>query len=119
MFLEISHKIHKENTCVRVSFSNFIKKETLALVIDFPPKFLRTAFSENTSSIFLAVFATAAATLSDLPFSSLQLGIGTLYSVSLLYNFTISSLLFLLPKTEFVSSFAFVLRSLFLPAERC
>ena len=119
MFLEISHKIHKENTCVRVSFSNFIKKETLALVIDFPPKFLRTAFSENTSSIFLAVFATAAATLSHLPFSSLQLGIGTLYSVSLLYNFTISSLLFLLPKTEFVSSFAFVLRSLFLPAERC
>ena len=32
VFLEISPKIHKENTCARVSFSNFIKKETLAPV---------------------------------------------------------------------------------------
>ena len=29
MFLEISHKIHKQNTCARVSFLKFIKKETL------------------------------------------------------------------------------------------
>ena len=38
VFLEISHKIHKENTCVRVSFSNFIKR-------DFGRDFFKRDFS--------------------------------------------------------------------------
>ena len=50
---------------------------------------------------------------SHLPFTSLQLAKGTLYSACLFYNLAIfydscsylSSLLFLIPKTEFVSSF--------------
>ena len=58
---------------------------------------------------------------SHLPFTSLQLAKGTLYSACLFYNLAIfydscsylSSLLFLIPKTEFVSSFAFVLCSPF------
>ena len=62
---------------------------------------------------------------SHLPFTSLQLAKGTLYSACLFYNLAIfydscsylSSLLFLIPKTEFVSSFAFVLCSPF-PTER-
>ena len=62
---------------------------------------------------------------SHLPFTSLQLAKGTLYSACLFYNLAIfydscsylSSLLFLIPKTEFVSSFAFVLCSPF-PTEQ-
>ena len=56
VFLEISHKIRKKNTCVGASFSNFIKKET-CLAPFFPEnfaKFLRTPFSQ------LAVLETAA-----------------------------------------------------------
>ena len=53
VFLEISHKIHKENTCVRVSFSNLIKRDFSRdfFKIDFGTcfpvnfaKFLRTPF---------------------------------------------------------------------------
>ena len=132
MFLEIFHKIHKENTCVTVSFSNFIKKRDFGT--GFPvnfAKFLRTPFSHNRTPLsYLAVLATAASfywSFSNLPFTSLQLAIGTLYSVNLFYNVTnfcdscsyLPSLLFLLLKTEFVSGFAFVLCSPFLLTERC
>ena len=55
VFLEISHKIHKENTCVRVSFSNFIKRDfgrdfsKIDFSTYFPvnfAKFIRTPFSQ-------------------------------------------------------------------------
>ena len=103
MFLEISHKIHKENTCVIASFSNFIKRDFGRdfFKIDFGTcfpvnfaKFLRTPFSQNTSSIFLSC------SLGDCCFFLLiflspsfhlfvaTYTIGTLYSVSLFYNLT-------------------------------
>ena len=53
MFLEIFHKIHKENTCVIASFSNFIKRDfgrdffKIHFGACFPvnfAKFLRTPF---------------------------------------------------------------------------
>ena len=93
-------------------------------------KFLRTPFSrtepEHLLPTDLEILTTAASfywSFSHLPFTSLRLAIGTLYSVSLFYSLTkfndscsyLSSLLFLLPKNEFVSSFAFVLCSPFLP----
>ena len=50
VLLAISHKIHKENTCARVSFLKFIKKRLWNSC--FPvncAKFLRTPLSQNTS----------------------------------------------------------------------
>ena len=51
LFLEISHKIHKENTCVLESlFKNLLKKRLWRSC--FPvslAKPLRTSFSQNTS----------------------------------------------------------------------
>ena len=58
VFLEISHKIHKENTCVIVSFSIFIKRDFGRdfFKIDFGTrfsvnfaKFVRTPFPQKTS----------------------------------------------------------------------
>ena len=77
----------------------------------------------------LAVLATAASfywSFSHFPFTSLWLAIGTLYSVCLFYNLAIfydsccylCSLLFIIPKTKFVSSFACVLCSPFPSADR-
>ena len=50
VFLETSHKIHKENTCARVSFLKFIKKRLWNSC--FPvncANFLRPPLSQNTS----------------------------------------------------------------------
>ena len=74
VFLEISHKIHKENTCVRVSFSNLIKRDFSRdfFKIDFGTcfpvnfaKFLRTPFSQllacslGDCCFFLLIFISA------------------------------------------------------------
>ena len=45
VFLEISHKIHKENTCVRVSFLRFIKTEIL-------PQLFSCEFCEISKNTF-------------------------------------------------------------------
>ena len=126
MFLEISHKIHqhKENTCARVSFSNFIneifgreffKRDFgTCFPVNFA-KFLRTPFSQLLACslgdcyFFLLIFISPSFHL----IVASQLQVPYIYSVSLFYNLTnfydscsyLSSLLFL-PRTEFVSSFA-------------
>ena len=117
MFLEIPHKI--QNTCVTVSFLKFIKKETLAQLFSMNfAKFLsiRTLVSQNASCWqLMLLFIDFSRTF----FSPLQLVIGTLHSVCLFYNLAIfhdsylSSVLFLIPKIEFVSSFAVCLCALF------
>ena len=118
MFLEISHKIHKENACVRVSFSNFIKRDFgrdfgTCFPVTFA-KFLRTPFSQllacslGDCCFFLSIFISPSFHL----FVASSLSVPYIYSVSLFYNLTnfyvscsfLSSLLFILPKTEFVSS---------------
>ena len=126
------------NTCVIASFSNFIKRNFCRdfFKIDFGTcfpvnfaKFLGTPFSQllacrlGDCCFFLLIFISPWFHL----FVASQLQVPYIYSVSLFYNLTnfydscsyLSSLLFLLPKTEFVSSFAFVLCSPFLPNERC
>ena len=90
VFLEISHKIHKENTCVRISFSNFIKRHFCRdfFKIDFGTcfpvnfaKFLRTPFSQLLACsqgdcyFFLLIFISPPFHL----FVASQLAIGTLY----------------------------------------
>ena len=127
-------------TPVHTSFSNFIKRDFGRdfFKIDFGTcfpvnfaKFLRTPFSQllacslGDCCFFLLIFISPSFHL----FVASQLQVPYIYSVSLFYNLTnfydscsyLSSLLFLLPKTEFVSSFAFALCvcSAFLPTERC
>ena len=121
LFLEISHKIHKENTCVLESlFKNLFKKRLwrscfLVNFADF--------FSENTScnlgdcQQMLLLFIDLSLTF----LSELACQVAILYSLCQFYNLAIfydscsylSSLLFLIPKTEFVSHFAFMLCSPF------
>ena len=118
LFLKISHKIHKENTCVLESlFQNLLKKRLWRSC--FRVNFAKF-FSQNNSCNFgdcqqmLLLFID----LSQLTFLS---QVAILNSLCLFYNLAIfydscsylSSLLFLIPKTEFVSSFAFVLCSPF------
>ena len=54
VFLEISHKIHKENTCVRVSFSNFIKRD---FGRDFFKRDFGTCFSVNFAKFLRIPFS--------------------------------------------------------------
>ena len=128
VFLEISHKIHKENTCVRVSFSNLIKRDFSRdfFKIDFGTcfpvnfaKFLRTPFSQNTSCslgdccFFLLIFLSPSFHLFVASYRYLILSVSVLQAIFYDSCSYLSSLLFLIPKTEFVSSFAFVLCSPF------
>ena len=131
MFLEISHKIHhKENTCVRVSFSNFIKRDFgrdffkrdfgTCFPVNFA-KFLRTPFSQllacslGDCCFFLLIFISPSFHL----IVASQLQVPYIYSVSLFYNLTnfydtcsyLSSLLE-------IFLFCNVLCSPFLPTER-
>ena len=115
MFLEISYKIHKENTCVRVSFLKYIKKETLAQLFscEFCKISKNTFFTEHLLQSWRLLLLFIDLSHSHLPSTSLYLVTGNLYSVCLFYNLAIfydscsylSSFLFLITKIEFVSSF--------------
>ena len=91
VFLEISHNIHKESICVRVSFLRFTKKETLAQLFscEFCKISKNTFFTEQLlrSWGLLLLFTDISFTFLS-PFCS-QLAIGTLYIVCLFYNLTI------------------------------
>ena len=116
-------KIHKEKTCVRVFFTNFIKKRNFGTCfsVNFA-KFIELLFHSTPlftlqSWRLLLLFIDLSLTYFSPLSSYRQATIGNLYSLSLFYFLTnfyyscsyLSSLLFLLPKTKFVSSFAFVL----------
>ena len=122
-FLEISHKIHKGNTCARVSFLKFIKKNTLEQLFSCElceiskntfftepggkPLILQSFLSPPSFHLFIASY------------SYLLLSVSVLQLIAIFYDSCsyLSGLLFLIPKTEFVSSFAFVLCSLFPSAD--
>ena len=122
-FLEISHKIHKENTCARVSFLKFTKKKTLEQLFSCElceiskntfftepggtPLILRSFLSPPSFHLFIASY------------SYLLLSVSVLQLIAIFYDSCsyLSGLLFLIPKTEFVFSFAFVLCSLFPSAD--
>ena len=124
VFLEISHKFTRKTPVLQPLFhgGDFFK---IGFSTCFPvsfAKFLGTPFSQllafslGDCCFFLLIFISPSFHL----FVASQLQVPYIYSVSLFYNLTnfydscsyLSSLLFLLPKTEFVSSFAFALFSL-------
>ena len=121
LFLEISHKIHKENTCVlRVSFLKSIKKETLAHL--FSCKFSQLFFHRTILQswrlparkccFFLLIFLSPS--LGQLPSQLARYSqVAILYSLCLLYNLAIfydscsylSSLFFLCLKLNLFPAF--------------
>ena len=114
MFLEISYKIHKENTCVRVSFLKYIKKETLAQLFscEFCKISKNTFFTEHHLPwrlLFLFIDLSLTLTFLSSLCASCRYFILSVSVLQLSYFYNscsyLSSLLFLIPKTEFVSSF--------------
>ena len=115
-----SQNSQRKHLCVRVSFLKSIKKETFAQLFSSEFRdffFHRTilaimATASNKCCFFLLLFFSTS--LSQLARYS---QVAILYSLCLFCNLAIfydscsylSSVLFLIPKTEFVSSFAFVL----------
>ena len=132
VFLDIPHKIHKENTCVSQSlfFLNLLKKRLWHCC--FPvifAKFLRTPFSQNTSCslglgdycFFLLIFLSPSFNHFVASYTQYVCFTTQLFFMIALASY-LSSLLFFIPTTELVSSFAFALCPLvhfFLPTERC
>ena len=109
-------KFRRKTPVLESLFKNLLKKETLVQLFscEFCEISKNTFFTEHLLQSWRLLLLFIDLSLTFLSPLCSQLAIGTLYSVSLFYNLTnfydscsyLSSLLFLLPKTEFVSSFA-------------
>ena len=127
VFLEISHKTHKENTVVSVSFLKFIKKETLAQLfsckfseISRNPFFQRTSYCLGDCCFFLLIFLSPSFHLFvpsqlQVPYTQCVCFTTQVFFMIAVAIFPVFYFLFL--KLIFVSSLSFVLCSPFPSAD--